>query len=348
MKDSDSEQKSLPASDKKLRDGRKKGQVPSSRDLISGIALLGMIVYLLMTWKVLRGHVIELIDLVARAPTKTYDIAWREAIDATANVIWLALVPAVAVVVLTSVIAGMIGTLGPVFSFETIKPKFDHINPAQGLKRLFSMRNAVEFLKSGVKVLVLGSVLFVVLRVWLQSLFHAPNCGENCIVPLLFTALTPIVAVAALAFILIGILDTGLQRWLFLRDMRMTKTEHKRERKDIEGDPLILGERKRERTRQSTMPSRLGLSQANVIVTGDGCVAGLRYVPKEVAIPVVVLKSRADPDPIMHDKITEQNLPIIRDDELARVLVEDHKLGEFVRQEHFPKIAQILVQAKLV
>ena len=33
-----SEQKSLPASDKKLREARKKGRVSSSRDLVSGLA----------------------------------------------------------------------------------------------------------------------------------------------------------------------------------------------------------------------------------------------------------------------------------------------------------------------
>src|SRR5262245_33605997 len=65
--DSESEQKSLPASEKKLRDGRKKGQVSSSRDLISGFGLLIMIAYLLFAWPSIRDQTVQLVDLVSRA-----------------------------------------------------------------------------------------------------------------------------------------------------------------------------------------------------------------------------------------------------------------------------------------
>ena len=233
--DNDSEQKSLPPSEKKLRDGRKKGQVSSSRDLISGFGLLVMIAYLYFAWPSLRDHVLELLDLVARVTTQPFDMAWRAAMEASMKVIAIGVMPAVACLILTSVIAGMIGTFGPVFSFDPVKPNFEHINPASGLKRIFSVRNAVEFAKSALKVLILGSVFFLVLRAWLQPMFHAANCGEHCLVPLLFSALVPILVVAALAFIAIGFFDVRLQRWLFLRDMRMTKTEHKRERNKGDG-----------------------------------------------------------------------------------------------------------------
>lgn len=105
------------------------------------------------------------------------------------------------------------------------------------------MRNVVEFGKILFKVTLLGSVLFLVLRYWLQAMFYVPNCGEACAVPVLLAAIKPILAVAALVFIVLGIMDVSIQRWLFLRDMRMTKTEYKRERKDLEGDPLIAGAR---------------------------------------------------------------------------------------------------------
>lgn len=345
--DSESEQKSLPPSEKKLRDGRKKGQVPSSRDLISGVGLLAMIVYLLLVWPTLRDHVMELLNLVTRVSADNFQLAWREVLGASFEVVGIAVVPAVACLIGASIIAGMIGTYGPVFSFDPVKPNFEHINPAMGLKRIFSMRNVVEFVKSFTKVLVLGIVLFLVLRSWLQPMFHAANCGEHCLGPLLLSSLMPIVIVAALAFIVIGFADLRIQRWLFIRDMRMTRTEHKRERKDIEGDPLILGERRRERQRQGRIIGRLGLSQASIVIAGPDHLAALRYHRTKAPLPVIVAKARGERVAALRDEAVQRGIPVTYNEPLARALADTHGAGDYLRQQHFPAVAQVLVDHRL-
>jgi type III secretion protein U len=345
--DNNTEQKSLPASDKKLRDARKKGRVSSSRDLISGFGLLAMLLYFLMAWPDIRDRVLNLMDLVPRLYAEPFGVAWRMALGASFEVIWQSTAPAVVILIIVSVVAGMIGTFGPVLSFETVKPNFEHVNPAAGLKRLFSVRNVTEFAKSVFKVLLLAGVLFLVLRYWLQAMFHAPNCGESCIVPLLIAAAKPILAVAALAFILIGMSDIALQRWLFLRDMRMTRTEQKRERKDLEGDPLILSARKRERQRQGRAP-RVGLSAANVMIAGDGHIAGLRYHRKDMPVPVVVVKTVGSTVAAMRQAAAALNIPITDEPELAAALAIQHRPGDYVHQKHFPTVARILIAQKLV
>ena len=346
-KDNQSEQKSLPASDKKLRDARKKGQVSTSRDLISGCGLLAVTLYLLLYWPALRDHVLALVDLVARLTTEPFGTAWRVAIPAAMTLVWIAVAPAIAILVLTCVTTGMIGSFGPVFSFHPLKPDADRINPAAGLKRIFSLRNVVEFAKSALKVVVLGTVFFLVLRNWLQSMFHAANCGEHCIVPLLIDALKPILVVALFAFIAIGIFDAGLQRWLFLRDMRMTKTELKRERKDTEGDPVILRERKRERVRQSTLVGRLGLPVSTVVIAGEGEVAGLRYHRQLAPLPLIVMKARGERADAMREEASTLGIPVVFDPALAAGLVDQHALGDHLRQAFFSQVAQILVTRNL-
>jgi type III secretion protein U len=71
----ESEQKSLPASDKKLRDARRKGQVSNSRDLISGFGLLAVVAYLLFTWTLTRDHVLQLVELISSSAGRP----WRRA-----------------------------------------------------------------------------------------------------------------------------------------------------------------------------------------------------------------------------------------------------------------------------
>src|SRR5215470_5111303 len=59
------EQKALPASVKKLRDARRRGMVPHSRDIVAGATLLVTVAYVLMTWQDLRDRILQLIDIVS-------------------------------------------------------------------------------------------------------------------------------------------------------------------------------------------------------------------------------------------------------------------------------------------
>jgi type III secretion protein U len=346
--DTQSEQKSLPPSDKKLRDGRRKGQVPSSRDLVSGFGMLAMIVYLLLVWPTLRDHVLELLNLVSRVSAGNFETSSRMVLSTSFEVIRITIFPAIACLVAVSIVAGMIGTYGPVFSFDPIKPNFDHINPAAGLKRIFSVRNVVEFCKSLAKVLILGVVFYLVLRSWLQPMFHAANCGEHCLGPLLLSSLMPILAVAALSFIAIGFIDLRIQRWLFVRDMRMTRSEHKRERKDIEGDPLILGERRRLWQRQSRIPGRLGLSSASIVIVGSDHLAAMRYHRTQAPLPIIVLKARGERVAALRNEAVQRGIPVTQNDALAKVIAEQHAAGDYLRHQHFSEVAEILIDNRLV
>jgi type III secretion protein U len=306
-----------------------------------------MLIYLLMTWPKIRDHILELIDLTPTLLAEPFGVASRAGIDVALNIVWITIAPAVAVLALVTFVAGIASTFGPVFSFDPIKPNVEHVNPAAGLKRIFSARNAVEFGKGLVKVALLGSVLFLVLRFWLPALFHAPNCGESCIAPLLLAASKPIIAVAAIAFIVIGFTDIGMQRWLFLRDMRMTRTEAKRERKDIEGDPLILSARRRERQNQSVAP-RLGISAASLLIVGDQHIAGLQYSRTKMPVPLVVLRSQGDAMRSVLEAAAQMHIPMTEDPTLAAAIFTKHRPGDYLRPEHYPAIARLLIQFGLV
>ena len=347
MADDSSEEKSFQASEKKLRDARRKGKVSSSKDLISGFAFLAIMIYLFTTWPTIRDRLVQLIDLTATAITQPFETASIEVLSRTMEIIWITIAPALGILILVILLTGMVGTMGPVLSFESIKPNFEHINPASGLKRLFSMRNVMEFAKAVFKVTFLGSVLFLVLRYWLQAMFYAPSCGEACIGPLLLAAAKPIIGTAALVFIIVGVLDTGIQRWLFRRDMKMTRSEMKRERKDMQGDPMILQQRRRDHQQQSRGP-RLGLKVANFVIAGPDHIAGLRYHRKEVPLPVIVIRSSGKAASAILDAARELDIPVVGDDALARDLVAQHRPGDYVHERHFPAIARILIDQGLV
>ena len=344
----ESEQKSLPASDKKLRDARRKGQVSSSRDLVSAFGLLAVVLYFLSTWTFTSNQLLQLIDAIAGSYGEPFGDRWRVALTAASSIIFYTIIPATLLLVLTIIVVGMIGTFGPVFSFEMVKPNFDHVNPASGMKRIFGMRNIVEVAKGLVKVGTVGAALWLVLRSFLQPLMETPACGESCVAPLLLEAMKPIILVALLAFITIGFLDIGIQRWMFLRDMKMTKTEVKRERKDMEGDPHIRAERQRMRRMLATQSARIGIQHAVLVIAHGDHLGAVRYHRQHTPVPTVVAKGIGAKAHAMRAEAIRLGIAVIEDPVLAQAIAKQHRPGDVLKRDLFAPVASILVRNGLV
>jgi type III secretion protein U len=344
----ETEQKSLPASNKKLRDARRKGQVSHSRDFIAGFTLTIVLIYLWLAGPTLENRIVELLNTISQSVDLPFAEAANRGVQLSLDVLLLASMPPVAILVLGDLVAGIAGTLGPVFSFEPITPKFEHINPVHGFKRVFSVRNVVEFAKSAVKVAVLGTAFFVILRSAIGPLFEVPVCGVRCLTEAAVQIATPLAVTAAVVFLAVGLLDLLIQRQLFLRDMRMTRTENKREIKDIQGDPLIRGERRRIRMLEASGAIvRTGVSRAVIAVMHGDQVVGLRYRSGETGVPVVVCKADGEAGTAMLEELRQRGIPIVDDAEFVAGLAVRHKVGDLIDSRFFDKAVRILIDAGL-
>ncbi len=189
----ESEQKSLPASEKKLRDARvKRGQVAHSKDLVTGIALLVMLGFLFFAWPGIRDRILQLLDVAAAATVQPFAQGQQQAIGVALEALVVTSLTLALVVLVTVVAVGMAATGGPIFSFELVKPKFENISPVHGAKRIFSLRNAVDFAKGIVKIICLTSAFWLVLRGSLRPLFQVPGCGQACLGPTMLALLEPL------------------------------------------------------------------------------------------------------------------------------------------------------------
>ena len=315
-----SEEKTLPASDKKLRDARRKGQVAHSKDLVSALTFVAAIGYVLFGWVEIHDQLRQLLDLVATAAAGSFTRVAGPAIAiATAIVLRSSLLLGAAVVT-AAFLGGIAATSGPVLAFEPLQPKLERINPAEGLKRLFSVKGLVEFLKTLAKLLILAPILWLVLRGTVQALFEAPACGAGCLGPLLRAALTSLARAAAVCFIVFGVLDLILQRRLFMREMRMTQTEAKREHKNMEGDPHIRHEQQRLRRKLMGGSARIGLRHATFAVVHREQIVALRFQQGEMNAPHVVAKGRGSNGTSMIMETRHRGIAITEDANLIASL----------------------------
>ncbi|MEG5266168.1 EscU/YscU/HrcU family type III secretion system export apparatus switch protein [Pseudomonas sp. JDS28PS106] len=344
-----SEEKSQPATDKKLRDARKKGQVAKSQDLVSGMVILLCTLCIAVLVPRAQAQITALIDLAALIYIEPFAGVWPRLLDHAEQIVITLTLPVVGVTTAAVVLTNIVTMRGVVFTVEPIKPDIKRINPVEGFKRIFAMRNLVEFLKGLAKVLMLGLAFYVVGRNALQALMESSRCGAGCIESTFYLVLKPLVFTVLAAFLLVGAVDVLMQRWLFGRDMKMTRSEQKRERKDADGDPTIKRERQRQRREMQALATKLGLGRASLMIgCPGGWVIGVRYVRGETPVPIVVCRAAPEDSRTLLAEAAPLGIPLWPVDELASQVAKRSVPGDPVPENTFQAVADALVAHRLI
>ncbi|KLK91185.1 translocation protein [Microvirga vignae] len=338
-----SEEKKLPPTPKKLSDARNKGQIARNADFVSAVSACAGLGYLWLEASLIQDKWHEGLLLVDKLQDQPFDTAVKQALGVLTELTIATVGPLLGAIVAAAALAGFLANRGLVFSLETIKPKLENMNPINGLKRIASLRSLIELGKTLFKVFALGaSFLLVVIGMW-KTLVYLPACGVGCL-SFVFTELKLLIGIAAGAFLIGGLIDLLIQRWLFLHDMRMTETEAKRESKEQQGNPELKREHRRLGQEAASEPP-LGLHRATLILSGREMLVGLRYVRGETGVPVLVCRGRGEAASRLLDEARALRLNIIDDHVLARRLIRNTKLGGFVPAQHFEAVARALFAA---
>ncbi|WP_122671663.1 EscU/YscU/HrcU family type III secretion system export apparatus switch protein [Pseudomonas viridiflava] len=344
-----SEEKSQPATDKKLRDARKKGQVAKSQDLVSGVVILLCTLCIAVLLPRARAQVEALIDLTANIYIEPFSDVWPRLLDHAEQIVLGITLPVVAVTVAAVILTNIVTMRGVVFSVEPVKPDIKRIHPGEGFKRIFAMRNLIEFLKGLVKVVLLALAFYIVGRQALQALMESSRCGAGCIESTFYLVLKPLVFTVLAAFLLVGAVDVMMQRWLFGRDMKMSRSEQKRERKDVDGDPLIKRERQRQRREMQALATKLGLGRASLMIgIGGNWVVGVRYVRGETPVPVVVCRGSPEESVQLLAQAAPLGIAVWADAGLAEQIAKRSVAGDPVPENTFQAVADALVAHRLI
>jgi len=321
MADSQTEEKTLPPSRKKLRDAREKGQVARSKDLTSSVSLAGAIGYLGLAGGMIMTVCAGMFETAGSVAAGNFASGLRAVTAAIVHAGLWTVAPLLTVGPVLVVIASMVVLKGIPFSLDPLVPRAEKVNPAEGFKRLFRLRSLIELVKSLLKMLVIAVLALVVVAGGLNALLQVPACGIGCAAGVLRGLALPLFAAIAGVLLIVGLIDVKLQHWLFMRDQKMSPSEAKRERKDMEGDPHLRRERRRIMREAVRLAGGLGLRRATMVVhDGGGTTIGLRYKINEMPAPVVVCRARGERAAAMLAEAREARLPSAEDASLAASL----------------------------
>lgn len=342
----ESEDKTLPASAKKLRDARKKGQVAKSKDLVSAAVTLAAFGFVVMQWDSIALRFTGLIDRTGELSGEPLSRALPVLVSQIGETAAMTIGPLLLFLVLAVTLSSVISTGGLVLSVDPLLPKLQKLNPAQGVKNIVSTKGLLEVLNSLLKVALVGTIAFYVVRGTLQSLVDLPTCGLGCTGLVLHGAMLPLAAAGILVFVVFGLADMFLQRWLFLREQRMSHTEKKNEHKNSEGNPLIKGAHNRERREASQ--TRAGLNQATFLVTGARVVVAMRYSAIDTRVPMPVARAETDDVTRFLQDARRLRLPAFHDPETARALFDKVAIGHIIPRELFQPVIMCMKHLELL
>ena len=340
----ESEEKTLPASARKLRKAREKGQVAASSDFVGGMHVILGVLAIFFTW---QGMASLFSATFARSVAGMAEPNLRAITDGLSLTAWgliRALLPMLIVLWLGALAANMLHKRGIPFSLHPITPDFTRLSPAKGLKKIFSGRNGIEFGISLVRIVVwfaaIGLVLYLVVG---QALFSSV-CGIGCVGRASFEAVAMALVVAAVLLLVAGLIDLPLQVSLFLKEQRMSPSEMKREQREQMGTPEMRSYR-RERAREILEAAgAVGEKPSLVIADGRRMAVTIYFERGKTPIPIVLSKARGGQASVMVGGAEERGIPIERDRDLARDLYKTCEEGGRIKEKHFEKVALALAK----
>lgn len=316
-------EKTEQATDKKLDDARKKGQVAQSKDLSSAFAFAFASGTLIFTATQGADRIRSIVAGSVDGVSKDGEHALSEALVA-AQVMAIDALWIVGPVLVAAVLGALVGGLAHVgfnFAVDPLIPKLERIDPVSGVKRIFSLKTLFEVFKSVVQAVFIAWVLYELVHslipILVVSGYGMPqNIGSNA-----WSATAELLLLCTALFLVLGVIDFVIQRMLFHKDQKMTKDEVKREHKQTEGDPLIKGERRALAQELALSDPGPAVATANAVVVNPTHYAvALRYEPEECGLPVIVAKGVDGEAARIREAAREHGVPIIGNPELARAL----------------------------
>ena len=346
MADEGGEKTEMPTP-KKLRDARNKGQVCTSKDIIStALLILGFCLCALLG-VMLVDDFADLMGYIAATINEPSLAAPREAGKLAAIMICKHSF----IFVLCAAVVGIAANtvqIGFLFTFEPLKPDMNKLNPVEGAKKIFAKKNLFEFLKNILKLVFLGYLVWKIIWAAVPELLQMCYGTIDDIFPCVSLMLKRLACYTAFGYIVIAVVDRLFQGRDFTKQMMMTKDEVKREYKEMEGSAEIKQAQRqfRDEILNGPEPAK-ATKEADVVITNPTHLAiGIRYRADEAPLPKIVVAGADRIAKIIRETALEEGIPIMEDISLARRLYALGKVEDYIPPELIEPVAEVLKWVK--
>ena len=349
-KDGPGGEKTEPATPKKLEDARKDGKVAKSKEMNNAITLLGLFVVLRVFLGNMGTQFLNLFEIIynqlsdfstlynGALPFATIHQIFRMVLTDILQM----LLPFLVVSFLIAFVVDLVQVKWRPTA-KPLQPKFNKLNPISGFKRIFSANSLMELLKSIAKIGIIVYVAYSFLKDKISEIFLLYDIGLNQAIGLIGETVTDLGIRISAVYMIIAFLDFAYQKHKFKEDMKMTKQEVKDEYKNQEGDPQIKGKQRQRMQEASRRRMMQQLPEADVVITNPTHYAvAIKYDPDKYDAPYVLAKGEDYLAQKIKEIARENNVEIVENKPLARMLYANVDIGGLVPPELYQAVAEVL------
>lgn len=228
-------------------------------------------------------------------------------------------------------------------SAKGLEPKFNRLNPIEGIGKIFSINGPIQLGMSIAKTLVVGVIGGTAIWQRREEILALATQPIDIALANTMHLIAVCCAMTVAGMLVVAALDVPYQLWQFHKKLRMTKEEVKREHRESEGDPHIKG---KIRAQQRAIARRRMMTQvpkADVVVTNPTHFAvALQYTDGEMRAPKVIAKGVNLVAARIRELAAENNVPLLEAPPLARALYHNVDLGREIPGPLYGAVAEVL------
>ena len=348
----DAQEKTIDPSPARLEKARREGDAPHSRETTAAATYLLLFVLVLTAAPALgiafTVRAIALFDASDRYPASA-------SADVSAQFIQF-LTPQLAFMAGLFLLAPALGALGSIiaqravtFAPKKLKPKLSRISPIANAKKKFGPEGIVEFCKASFKLFIICIAFGTLIATRLNDLPSLVRIYNGGMPSEFYRQYTFFLGVIVLFSIGVALIDLPWTRFTYLKKLRMTREEAKKEQKENEGDPALKQKRRDKGRSIAENRMLLDVPKADaVIVNPTHYAVAIKWERTSKAAPICVAKGIDEMARRIREAAILSNVPIRPDPPTARAIWTTVEVGDEIKREHFKAVAAALIFAEKV
>jgi len=338
------QEKTEDATPKKRSEARNKGQVASSQEIPSSIILLFVFLSFMMLGGYYKERLFRLFGDLLESNLNTELTSGNIMVLFSTYMMQLLMLiaPVFIIAVIVAVLANY-AQFGWLFTGTPLAPKLSKINPLNGFKQMFSLRSLVELVKSLIKLLIIGVMVYLTLHGEMDAILAMGHFTPQEILTFTASITLELGIKIAVLLVVLAYFDYLYQKYEHEKSLKMSKQDIKDEHKKSEGDPLIKGKIKEKQRRMAIQRMMQDVPRADVVITNPTHYAvALQYDGTKMEAPVVLAKGTDYIALKIREIAKENGVMTMENRPLARALYDRAEIGQTIPADLFQAVAEVL------
>jgi flagellar biosynthesis protein FlhB len=325
---SDAAEKPFDATPQRLERARREGNVARAGELGANCSFAAAAIALIAVLPTLRSCAQAALERASRGAAPVADVA---------AILLCSLVPLAAG---AGAAVAASAFQGGGIRFTPIAFKGERMDPFEGCKRMLSREPLTHAIRAALAFALAAGAMFPVLTH--AAAMSSGALDARIVAAAAWNASQRVAAIACAIGMLFAAAEFASARSAWLKKLRMTFEERKREAKDQEGDPHTRG-RRRALHRSLLRGAIARVRKAAFVVANPTHIAiALEYRPPDVPVPRVLVRAADAAALRVRELAAEFGIPVVENVPLARALFRDARPGDAIPHAQYVAVAEVV------